>query len=206
MKIITVCGSMKFIEEMKFYTEKLELEGNCVLSVIYGTKNNESYTPEEVNFFQIGHLKRIDLSDAIFVVNKNGYIGEAVKNEIEYAKRKNKEVIYLENNNMENKIISYRKLVRDNIINIIEKNGKKAIYEILSDEDFSKELNKKLTEEVDEFIEKNEVEEIADIFEVLYTIIESKRINIKDIEKIMVKKREERGGFKKKLYLKEVIE
>jgi len=39
MKIITICGSLKFIEEMKFYTEKLALAGNCVLSVIYPIKN-----------------------------------------------------------------------------------------------------------------------------------------------------------------------
>jgi hypothetical protein len=49
--------------------------------------------------FGMGHIKRIDISDAIFVVNKNGYIGEAVRNEIEYAKRQNKEIIYLECHN-----------------------------------------------------------------------------------------------------------
>jgi hypothetical protein len=98
MKIITICGSIKFIEEMKFYTEKLALEGNCVLSVIYPTKNNKCYTSEEIHILGKEHYKKIDLSDAIFVVNKNGYIGEAVKKEIEYAKNKNKEIIYLENN------------------------------------------------------------------------------------------------------------
>ncbi|MDR1450921.1 MAG: hypothetical protein LBI57_01100 [Helicobacteraceae bacterium] len=99
MKIITVCGSMKFEQEMKYYAEKLELEGNCVLSVIYPTRNNEYYTKEEIKMFGIGHNKKIDISDAIFVVNKNGYIGEAVRNEIEYAKRQNKEIIYLEYHN-----------------------------------------------------------------------------------------------------------
>jgi len=97
MKVITICGSIKFIEEMKYLAEKLELENNCVLSVIYPTKNKEYYTEEEINFLQKGHYKRIDISDAIFVVNKNGYIGEAVREEIEYAKGKNKEIIYLEN-------------------------------------------------------------------------------------------------------------
>ena len=98
MKIITICGSLKFIEEMKYYAEKLELEGNCVLTVIYPIKNKESYTSEEINILEKGHNKKIDISDAIFVVNKNGYIGESVKKEIEYAKNKNKEIIYLENN------------------------------------------------------------------------------------------------------------
>jgi len=98
MKIITICGSLKFIEEMKFYTEKLALEGNCVLSVIYPTKDKECYTSEEIQILGKGHYKKIDLSDAIFVINKNGYIGETVREEIEYTKDKNKEIIYLENN------------------------------------------------------------------------------------------------------------
>jgi len=97
MKIITICGSLKFIEEMKYHAEKLEFENNCVLSVIYPTKSKECYTEEEIHFLQKAHYKRIDISDAIFVVNKNGYIGEAVRAEIEYAKRKNKEIIFLEN-------------------------------------------------------------------------------------------------------------
>lgn len=96
MKIITMCGSLKYIEEIKQYSEKLALEGNCVLSIIYPTKNKEDYTKEEIKLLQMEHYKKIDISDAIFVVNKNGYIGEAVRNEIEYAKNKNKEIIYLE--------------------------------------------------------------------------------------------------------------
>ena len=97
MKIITVCGSLKFEQEMKYYAEKLELEGNCVLSVIYPTREKEKYTKEEIDFLGMGHLKRIEMSDAIFVVNKNGYIGESVKREIAHAKNHNKEILYLEN-------------------------------------------------------------------------------------------------------------
>ncbi|MFC4652216.1 hypothetical protein ACFO26_04780 [Lactococcus nasutitermitis] len=81
---------------MKIWAEKLELAGNCVLSVIYPTKAVEAYTAEEITAFSKAHLRKIDLADAIFVVNKNGYIGEAVKNEIWYAKKQNKEIIYLE--------------------------------------------------------------------------------------------------------------
>lgn len=98
MKVITICGSLKFIDDMKFYAEKLELEGNCVLSVIYPLREKENYTPEEIDMFGIAHFKKIDLSDAVFVVNKNGYIGEAVKKEIEYAKTHNKEIMFMESN------------------------------------------------------------------------------------------------------------
>ena len=48
---------------------------------------------------QYGNYKaKIDLSDAIFVVNVDGYIGESTKGEIEYAKQRGKEIMYLENN------------------------------------------------------------------------------------------------------------
>ena len=97
MKIITICGSLKFTEEIKYYTEKLALEGNCVLGIIYPTEGRRYHTPEEIQFLEKGHLKKIDLSDAIYVINKNGYIGDAVKREIEYAKNANKEILYLEN-------------------------------------------------------------------------------------------------------------
>jgi len=50
MKIITMCGSLKFIEEINYYAEKLELEGNCVLSVISPTKDKEKYTLDEIHF------------------------------------------------------------------------------------------------------------------------------------------------------------
>jgi hypothetical protein len=96
MKIITMCGSLRFEEEIKNNTEKLALEGNCVLSIIYPIKNKDSYTEKDINTLRMGHYRKIDISDAIFVVNKNGYIGEAVKNEIHYAKEKNKEIMYLE--------------------------------------------------------------------------------------------------------------
>ena len=98
MKIITICGSLKFENEMKNVSEKLALEGNCVLSVIYPTKEKEKYTKEEIEILGKEHLKKIDISNAIFVINKNGYIGESVRNEIEYAKNQNKEIIYLEEN------------------------------------------------------------------------------------------------------------
>jgi hypothetical protein len=98
MKIITICGSLKFENEMKYISEKLALEGNCILSIIYPTKEKEKYTKEEIEILGKEHLKKIDISNAIFVINKNGYIGESVRNEIEYAKNQNKEIIYLEEN------------------------------------------------------------------------------------------------------------
>ena len=97
MKIITICGSLKFKNEMMKVAEKLALEGNCVITPVYPTEDNYIITDEQIEFLKNAHFKKIDLSDAIYVVNVNGYIGESTKLEIEYAESNNKEVIYLEN-------------------------------------------------------------------------------------------------------------
>ena len=98
MKVITVCGSLKFEKDIKYWAEKLTLDGNCVLSIIYPINTDlDVYTPEQRKFFAKAHYQRIDLSDAIFVVNKNRYIDNSTQEEIEYAKAHGKEVIFLEN-------------------------------------------------------------------------------------------------------------
>ena len=98
MKVITVCGSLKFENDINYWAERLTLEGNCILSIIYPINTDLSvYTSEQRKIFAEAHLKRIDLSDALFVVNKNGYIGGSTQKEIEYAKARGKEVIFLEN-------------------------------------------------------------------------------------------------------------
>lgn len=96
-KVITICGSLKFRKQMMEVAEQLELQRNCVLSVIYPTnQDKDAYTQEEVTILDEMHKQKIELSDAIFVVNINRYIGNSTKSEIEYAKKLGKEVIYLE--------------------------------------------------------------------------------------------------------------
>ena len=95
MKVITVCGSYKFKNEMMEITEKMALKGNCMLTPIELTKpNKEAYTEEEALMLDKMHKEKIKLSDAILVVNVNNYIGKSTNNEIEYAKSLNKEIIY----------------------------------------------------------------------------------------------------------------
>lgn len=95
MKLITVCGSLKFQEEIKRISEQLELQGNCVIAPIYPTNpNKDAYTEEEANVLDAMHKEKIKISDAIFVVNINGYIGSSTRSEIEYAKSLNKEIMY----------------------------------------------------------------------------------------------------------------
>lgn len=95
----------------------------------------------------------------------------------------------------------YNKLVRDKIVDIIEADGRKAEYRILDNVEFRNELNKKLQEEVHEYLEDNNVEELADIVEVIYGILNSMDVSIDDFEKIRLAKKEKRGAFNKKIFL-----
>ena len=95
-KVITVCGSLRFQAEFIAESERLELDGNCVLSVIYPTKEKDAYTTAEIEVLGKMHFQKIAMSDAIYVVNVDGYIGESTRNEIEYARKMGKEILSLE--------------------------------------------------------------------------------------------------------------
>lgn len=95
MKIITVCSSYKFKKEMAEITEEMALKGNCMITPIDLTKvDKDAYTKDELLMLGKMHKEKIKLSDAILVVNVNGYIGDSTKSEIEYAKSLNKEILY----------------------------------------------------------------------------------------------------------------
>lgn len=101
----------------------------------------------------------------------------------------------------------YNKLVRDKIPENINKgNNKKAIYRILDEKEYIKELNKKLLEEANEFIEENDKEELADLFEVIEAIIKYKDIDKNEVEEIKKNKKIKKGAFKEKIYLEYVEE
>lgn len=105
----------------------------------------------------------------------------------------------------ENNSIKYGKLIRDRIPEIIESKGKKAVIEVLDDDNFKKYLDNKLGEELKEYLDSGNIEELADMVEVIYALIESKGISIENFERTRIKKAYERGGFSKKLLLKEVF-
>lgn len=96
--IITLCGSIKFKKEFMEMKEKLTLEGNIVFTPNFF----ETITKEEINskykkMLDEMHKQKIDISNEIFVINVDGYIGESTKSEIEYAKEKGKNILYLQN-------------------------------------------------------------------------------------------------------------
>ena len=94
MKIVTLCGSLKFKNEMMTVAEKMALEGNCILTPVYPVSDKMERTKEQLIKLKEAHFKRIELSDAILVVNINNYIGDSTKLEIDYAKKLGKEIIY----------------------------------------------------------------------------------------------------------------
>lgn len=94
MKIITLCGSLKFQEDMMIIAEKLALEGNCVFTPVFPTKRNYKRSEKQLKSLRDVHFKKIEISDTILVVNVNNYIGKSTHKEIEYAKMLSKEVIY----------------------------------------------------------------------------------------------------------------
>ncbi len=96
-KVVTLCASFRFWNEMQEVAERLELEKGWVVLSPVPHVLDQALTEEEKALLGELHLNKIDLSDAIFVVNIGGYIGQAVAAEMEYAKEKGKEIIYLEN-------------------------------------------------------------------------------------------------------------
>lgn len=97
----------------------------------------------------------------------------------------------------------YNSLVRDKITDIIEAEVRMAKCRILDENEYRLKLNKKLQEEVKEYLEDNNVEELADIVEVIYGILNSMDVSIKEFEKIRINKQEKRGAFEKRIYLEE---
>ena len=94
MKIITLCGSLKFQHEMMILAEKMSLEGYCIFTPVYPVLKNIGRTEEQLIKLREAHFKRIEFSDAILVVNINNYIGDSTNSEIEYAKKTGTEIIY----------------------------------------------------------------------------------------------------------------
>ena len=103
-------------------------------------------------------------------------------------------------------IKSYNKLVRDRIPEIIEASGNECRTTILSDEEYIKMLDVKLDEELAEYHKDQNIEELADLLEVIRAAAIARGYTIEELEAVRVKKAEKRGGFAKKILLIEVEE
>jgi predicted house-cleaning noncanonical NTP pyrophosphatase (MazG superfamily) len=96
---------------------------------------------------------------------------------------------------------TFNKVIRDKIPEIIQKDGYTCNIQTLSDEKFLLEIEKKLSEEVTEYQNDKNPEELADILEVIYKIAQLKGVSKEELEKIRIKKLQNKGGFEKNLFL-----
>ncbi len=97
--VITLCGSTRFKEQFLEAQKRLTLAGNIVISVgLFGhSGDKEVWTEGTKEMLDDMHKRKIDMADAIYVINVGGYIGESTRSEIEYAREQGKRVLYLEN-------------------------------------------------------------------------------------------------------------
>ncbi|CQR47513.1 hypothetical protein BN1058_01836 [Paraliobacillus sp. PM-2] len=107
-------------------------------------------------------------------------------------------------------MLTYNKLVRDKIPEIIKKDGKSITTTILSDEAYRDSLYKKLLEEVEELIAADSsseiIEEAADLLEVIEGLVKLNGSSIQEVEQVRANKKDQRGGFDKRIFLQEVSE
>lgn len=103
-------------------------------------------------------------------------------------------------------IKTYNKLVRDHIPAIIEATGAACTTETLSDADYLRMLDAKLDEELAEYHRDQNIEELADLLEVIYACAVARGYTVEDLESIRAEKAAKRGDFEKKILLKTVTE
>ena len=104
------------------------------------------------------------------------------------------------------KTITYHKLVRDKIPEIIKQSGKQCVCSTLSENDYLLLLDQKLNEELQEYQESKSMEELADLLEVMHAVALARGSSIEEVEQIRIQKAEKRGGFEKRILLESVID
>ena len=101
---------------------------------------------------------------------------------------------------------TYNKLVRDLIPDIIEASGNKCRTRVLSDEEYLEMLDAKLDEELAEYHKDQNIEELADLLELIRAAAIARGYTLEELETARAEKAKKRGGFKKKIFLIDVAE
>jgi hypothetical protein len=96
--VVTLCGSTKFKDEFINIMEELTLCGHVVISLGVFGHADKKYDDilEKKDLLDDIHRQKIDMADIVYIINVNGYIGESTRNEINYAKKQGKVIMYLE--------------------------------------------------------------------------------------------------------------
>lgn len=98
----------------------------------------------------------------------------------------------------------YDKLIRDHIPEIIEKQGKRCITRMMEADEYLEMVDAKLDEELAEYHKDQNLEELADLLEVIFAAAAARGCTREELEKIRAEKEAERGSFHKRLLLLEV--
>ena len=100
-KIVCLCGSVRYWDEFTFWRKRLSIGGHIVVGPEFQIPKEQADNPSSQTY-QVKknldklHLRKIDISDVVLVLNKDGYIGDSTKNEIKYAESIGKTIKYLE--------------------------------------------------------------------------------------------------------------
>lgn len=113
---------------------------------------------------------------------------------------------YMSHRGREKSAKKYHKLVRDRIPEIIQDSGKICFHETLNNADYLCLLDEKLNEELAEYQKSKSIEELADLLEVMQAVVKARGWTLEELEQVRADKAAERGGFEKKILLKEVRE
>ena len=127
-----------------------------------------------------------------------------MKNHKQWKNTNRHQFLTYDNNTM--KTVKHHKLVRDRIPEIIDSSGKTCITEILSDEEYLRMLDEKFNEELAEYHKDQNIEELADLLELIYAATIARGYSLEELEQVRAEKATKRGSFEKKILLREVIE
>ena len=215
------------IHKMKLNESPFERIKNGTKTIefrLYDEKRRKIKIGDKIEFSKLPDLQEVILVDVIDLYREESFEKlfkklytdeEEIKSKTKsmynfYSPEKEKEYgvlgikISLLKNNFR---YTYNKLVRDKIPEEIDReSGRKCKYRILDDEEYLKELNKKVLEEANEFIEKDSIEELGDLMEVLNAIMKQKGYSIEEVKKIMKKKEQKKGAFNNKIFLEYIDE
>lgn len=117
-----------------------------------------------------------------------------------------KEILTPEKKGEDQMNLIYNKLVRDKIPEIIESSGRCCTIEVLTDEEYLRYLDAKLDEELMEYHKDSDIDELADLLEVIRAVVVARGHSLDELEAIRSEKEKERGGFENRILLKEVQE
>jgi len=99
-RIITLCGSVRFREDFERANESFTLAGDIVLAPgcfnhewLHRPENNAELLKDGLDSL---HKDKIAMSDLVFVINRDGYIGKSTRGEIDYAESLGKSILYME--------------------------------------------------------------------------------------------------------------